>query len=98
MTRIRLGFAFEDRARKHLAALADMTELPQNQVLEALLVALPATPETEALIRRGVAQLKRDKGERLAAKSGLLEQLKALSPEEQRMLMSMAQAVKKDKP
>jgi hypothetical protein len=98
MARVRLGFAFEDRARNRLAALADMMEISQNKVLEALLVALPATPETGELIRKGVAQLQMDKGERIAAKSGLLEQIKAMSLEEQRALMIMAQAVKRGTP
>ena len=64
MARVRLGFAFEERARTRLSKLADKAGLSQNQALEALIVGL-SDQDTLNAMAAGSEVLRADKTNRL---------------------------------
>jgi hypothetical protein len=82
MTRIRLGFAFGERARNHLKDLADQTGLSQNHVLEALIVGSGATEGGRKAVAAGDAILQADRAERITKGRSLEKLTKALSADE----------------
>ncbi len=70
MTRVRLGFAFEERARERLAKLADKAGLSQNQALEALIVG-QTEQDTLKTMAAGSEILKADKDVRTEINRGM---------------------------
>jgi predicted DNA binding protein len=67
---MRLGFAFEERARTRLAKLADKAGLSQNQALEALIVG-QSEQDTLNTMALGTELLKADKDVRLEISRGM---------------------------
>jgi len=70
MARVRLGFAFEERARTRLQKLADKAGLSQNQALEALIVG-QSEQDTLNTMALGTELLKADKDVRLEINRGM---------------------------
>jgi hypothetical protein len=70
MARIRLGFAFEERARTRLKQLADLAGISQNQALEALIVG-SGLADAHSTVMAGKASLQVDRDLRLGTRRSL---------------------------
>jgi predicted DNA binding protein len=89
MARVRLGFAFEERARTRLAQLADKAGLSHNAALEALVVGA-SDQDTLKAIELGTEVLRADKTNRL----DLNRELSYLTDEQRAALIAAVKETK----
>ncbi|MEZ2310769.1 hypothetical protein AB6809_29415 [Paraburkholderia sp. RCC_158] len=88
--RTRTGIALGEPARNRIAELSHLTGLSQNGVIESLILGV-TDEQVQAIIARGNALVKSEKRSRLDQKRVLREKLLNLTPEQQKVLLELAQ-------
>jgi hypothetical protein len=88
--RTRTGIALGESARNRIAELSQLTGLSQNAIIESLILGV-TDEQAKAIIERGNAFVRSEKRTRLDQKRELRDKLAALSPQQQQILMELAQ-------